>query len=80
MSDVFLATPATSAPQSALFVAWGQLVSFDIFRNFDNASEPYDEPCSDGADMLFDVWCPEGAASGDIPFYRYWCRKPLLSS
>lgn len=70
MSDVFLATPATSAPQSVLFVAWGQLVSFDIFRNSDNASEPYDEPCSDGADMTVDVWCPEGAASGDIPFYR----------
>lgn len=77
MSEVLLATPATSAPQSALFVAWGQLVSFDIFRNSDNTSEPYDQPCSDGTDMLFDVWCPEGAASGDIPFYRYIVGKPF---
>lgn len=70
MTEVFLSsTPATST-RSALFVAWGQLLTYDMHLNVDNSSEPFTVPCNDGVGGTVDVWCPEGAASEDISFFR----------
>ena len=68
----FTKIPVAGNSKSALFVAWGQLVSFDLFRNTDNLSEPFNVPCetSDGIREERDVWCPLGKGSDPIPFYR----------
>lgn len=68
-TEVFLSASSVGAPQSALFVAWAQLLCFDIFLNVDNETQSFDIPCDDGNGFV-DVWCPEGAASDDIPFFR----------
>lgn len=73
-TEVFLSTSSVVTPQSALFVAWGQLMSFDLFLNADDAAEAFDVPCNVGAGSLVDVWCPEGAASDDISFFRSQVR------
>lgn len=52
-----------------MFVAWGQLLAFDLSLTVDNTSEPFDIPCDDGGG-LFDVWCPQGDASDPIPYFR----------
>lgn len=69
MTEVFLSSSSVRAPQNALFVAWGQLVSFDIFLNSEDETQSFDIPCDDGGGFA-DVWCPEGAASDAIPFFR----------
>ncbi|CAM9394854.1 unnamed protein product, partial [Laminaria digitata] len=69
MTDVFLYSTATVSTKSALFVAWGQLLTYDISLTVDNVSEPFDIACDDGS-RLVDVWCPSGTDSDDIPFYR----------
>ena len=69
MSDVFLSTTATVSTKSALFVAWGQLLTYDLSLTVDNGSEPFDISCDDRGGMV-DVWCPMGAESEDINFYR----------
>lgn len=69
MTEVFLASEPAISTRSALFVAWGQLLAFDMYLNVDNSSEPFDIPCNDGAGLI-DVWCPQGAASDDISFFR----------
>eukprot|EP00903_Cladosiphon_okamuranus_P015565 g14370.t1 len=71
MTDVFLTSTASLGAKSALFVAWGQLVSYDISLISDNASEPFDVPCNAADDDGgTDIWCPLGAASDDISFFR----------
>lgn len=57
-------------------MAWGQLVSFDIFLNADNETESFDIPCDDGGGIV-DVWCPTGADSEAIPFYRSQVKNKL---
>ena len=69
MSDVFMSSTATVSTKSALFVAWGQLLTYDMSLTVDNASEPFDIACDDGGGGL-DVWCPLGAVSDDIRFDR----------
>lgn len=69
MTDVFLYSTATVSTKSALFVAWGQLLTYDISLTVDNVSEPFDIACDDGSRSV-DVWCPSGTDSDDIPFYR----------
>eukprot|EP00904_Undaria_pinnatifida_P011027 jgi/Undpi1/7054/HiC_scaffold_21.g09528.m1 len=69
MSDVFLSSTATTSTKSALFVAWGQLLTYDMSLTADNASEPFDMSCDDGGGLV-DVWCPLGAVSDDIRFDR----------
>ena len=69
MSDVFLSTTATVSTKSALFVAWGQLLTYDLSLTADNVSEPFDIGCDDRGGMA-DVWCPLGAESEEIPFNR----------
>lgn len=56
-----MSAAAVTATQNALFVAWGQLVAFDMFLNRDNETtdEAFDVPCDDGGGFA-DVWCPEG--------------------
>lgn len=69
LTEVFLSTSGVGAEQSALFVAWGQLVAFDLFVNADNSSEPLDVDCDSGGGFV-DVWCPFGEDSDPIPFDR----------
>lgn len=69
MTDFFLSAPGVGADQSALFAAWGQLIAFDIFLNSDSSSESFDVLCDDG-NGFYDVWCPQGADSDAISFYR----------
>lgn len=52
-----------------VFIAWGQLLSYDISLTVDNASEPFDIACDDGGEA-FDAWCPLGQSSEDISFNR----------
>ncbi|CAM9319824.1 unnamed protein product, partial [Pylaiella littoralis] len=71
MTDVFLtSTPAVSS-KNALFVAWGQLVTFDLHLTQDNDTEPLPVPCNfaDG-DGGTDIWCPLGDDSDEISFFR----------
>ena len=68
---MFLTSTASLMAKSALFVAWGQLVTYDLSLTRDNASEPFDVPCNAAADDgTTDIWCPLGAASDDISFFR----------
>ncbi len=69
MTEVFSVSEPDVSTQSTLFVAWGQLVTFDISLTADNISEPFDIPCDDGGGVV-DVWCPLGADSDAIPFFR----------
>lgn len=69
MTEVFLACPGLHSPHSALFVAWAQLISIDISLIKDNASEPFPVPCDDGGGVS-DIWCPSGAESEPIEFFR----------
>lgn len=48
MTDVFLASPPAVSAKSALFIAWGQLLTYDLALFKDNSSEPFDVPCNDG--------------------------------
>lgn len=48
MTDVFLASPPAVSTESALFVAWGQLLTYDLSLTVDNSSEPFDIACNDG--------------------------------
>lgn len=61
MTDVFLASPPAVSPKSALFIAWGQLLTYDLALIKDNSSEPFDVPCNDGtkqnAAELPMAWC-----------------------
>ncbi len=75
MTEVLLPSAPDVASQSTLFVAWGQLVTYDISLTVDNSSEPFDIPCDDGGGVA-DVWCPLGADSDAIPFFR--CESPAL--
>lgn len=68
MTDVFLSSTPSVSPKSALFVAWGQLLAYDLSLTVDG-TESFDVPCDDG-DGVADVWCPLGAASDPIPFNR----------
>lgn len=70
MSDVFLSSSSDVSTKSALFVAWGQLLVYDLSLTRDNASEPFDVPCNAVGGEGIDVWCPLGAASEGIPFFR----------
>eukprot|EP00752_Nemacystus_decipiens_P001683 g1633.t1 len=71
MTDVVLTSTASLMAKSALFVAWGQLVTFDLSLTRDNASEPFDVPCNAADDDgTTDIWCPLGEASDDISFFR----------
>ena len=65
-TDVFQASSAAVSIKSALFVAWGQLLTYDISLTIDNSTEPFDVPCND----VVDVWCPLGASSDEISFDR----------
>lgn len=69
MTNIFSSSTATLSTTSALFVAWGQLLTYDISLTIDNVSEPFDIAC-DGGDGLFDVWCPVGRDSDNISFHR----------
>eukprot|EP00904_Undaria_pinnatifida_P011031 jgi/Undpi1/7058/HiC_scaffold_21.g09532.m1 len=69
MNDVFLSSTAKVSTKSALFVAWGQLLTYDISLTVDNASDPFDVACDDGGGVV-DLWCPLGADSDDIRFDR----------
>lgn len=66
MTDVFLASSSIISTKSALFVAWGQLLTYDLSYTMENSTEPFDIPCND----VVDVWCPLGAASDEISFSR----------
>ncbi|CBJ26336.1 peroxinectin precursor [Ectocarpus siliculosus] len=71
MTDVFLESPPALSTMSALFIGWGQLLAFDLSLTSDNSSEPLDIECNDGTGAGgVDVWCPLGAESDPIPFYR----------
>ncbi|CAM9513650.1 unnamed protein product, partial [Ectocarpus sp. 13 AM-2016] len=71
MTDVFLESPPALSTMSALFIGWGQLLAFDLSLTSDNSSEPFDIDCNDGTGAGgIDVWCPLGAESDPIPFYR----------
>eukprot|EP00752_Nemacystus_decipiens_P002581 g2416.t2 len=70
LTDVFLPSPPALSTKSALFVAWGQLLTYDIALTSDNSSEPFDIPCNDAVGGGIDVWCPLGANSDPIPFFR----------
>ena len=69
MTDVYLSTTAAVSTKSSLFVAWGQLLTFDLSLTTDNATEPFDIACDDGGGVV-DVWCPLGEDSDAIPFDR----------
>ncbi|CAM9820602.1 unnamed protein product, partial [Ectocarpus sp. 4 AP-2014] len=71
MTDVFLTSTAGLSAKSSLFIAWGQLLTYDLALTVANGTESLDVPCND-ADQNggIDVWCPLGAASEDIPFSR----------
>lgn len=69
MTNVFLASSPAVSTKSTLFVAWGQMLTFDLSLTVDNISEPFNAPCDSG-DGLVDVWCPLGALSDDILFNR----------
>lgn len=45
---MFLSSPPTLSTKSALFVAWGQLLTYDLSLTVDNSSEPFDVPCNYG--------------------------------
>lgn len=47
-TEVFLASPPAVSTKSALFIAWGQLLTYDLALTSDNASEPFDVPCNEG--------------------------------
>lgn len=66
MSEVFTSAAGTGSPKNALFVAFGQLLTIDMSLTLANTSEPFNIPCN----AAVDIWCPEGAASDPIPFYR----------
>lgn len=68
MTDVFLSSARGVSSKSALFVAWGQLLVYDLFLTVDGV-ESFDVPCDDGGGVA-DVWCPQGASSDPIPFNR----------
>ncbi|CAM9311137.1 unnamed protein product [Ectocarpus fasciculatus] len=71
MTDVFLASPPAVSTESALFVAWGQLLTYDLSLTVDNSSEPFDIACNDGNGAEgIDIWCPLGASSDPISFFR----------
>ncbi|CAM9558139.1 unnamed protein product [Pylaiella littoralis] len=71
MTDVFLTSTAGLSSKSALFVAWGQLVTFDLALTQDNGTDPLPVPCNFADDEEgTDVWCPLGDASEEIPFFR----------
>lgn len=70
LSDVFLPSNPELSTKSALFIAWGQLLTYDLSLTRDNASEPFDVPCSAVGEEEIDVWCPLGAASEEIAFFR----------
>lgn len=53
MTDVFLPSPPALSTKSALFIAWGQLLTYDISLTMDNSSEPFDVPCNDGEGVFF---------------------------
>ncbi|CAB1097428.1 unnamed protein product [Ectocarpus sp. CCAP 1310/34] len=71
MTDIFLTSTAALSAKSSLFIAWGQLLTYDLALTVANETESLDVPCND-ADQNggIDVWCPLGAASEDIPFSR----------
>lgn len=69
MTEVFRSSKAAVSSKSALFVAWGQLLTYDMALTVDNTSEPFDIDCDDGGGTA-DVWCPLGTASEAIPFFR----------
>lgn len=69
MSDVFLSTTAAVSTKSALFVAWGQLLTYDMSLTVENGSEPFNIACDEGGGAV-DVWCPVGADSDEIIFDR----------
>ena len=66
---MFLSSTAAVSSKSSLFVAWGQLLTYDLSLTSDNASEPFDIACDDGGGVV-DVWCPLGAESDAILFDR----------
>ncbi|CAM9150376.1 unnamed protein product [Ectocarpus sp. 12 AP-2014] len=71
MTDVFLASPPAVSTESVLFVAWGQLLTYDLSLTVDNSSEPFDIACNDGNGAEgIDIWCPLGASSDPISFFR----------
>ncbi|CAM9145144.1 unnamed protein product [Ectocarpus sp. 8 AP-2014] len=71
MTDVFLTSPPAVSTESALFVAWGQLLTYDLSLTVDNSSEPFDIACNDGNGAEgVDIWCPLGASSDPISFFR----------
>ena len=45
---MFLSSPPAVSTESALFIAWGQLLTYDLSLTQDNSSEPFDVPCDDG--------------------------------
>ena len=65
-TDIFLTSSAAISTKSALFVAWGQLLTYDLSLTIDNSTEPFDVPCND----VVDVWCPLGVSSDEISFDR----------
>lgn len=67
MRHVFLASPPDVTHNlNAIAVGWGQLLLLDLSLTTDNSSEPFNIPCDDPVD----VWCPQGAASDSISFFR----------
>lgn len=70
MTEVFLSSSPVGSAQSALFVAWGQLLTIDMSLTNDNSSEAFPVPCDQGSGGIIDVWCPSGADSEPIPFFR----------
>ena len=69
MTGIFLSSTATLSTKSVVFVAWGQLLTYDLSLTIDNGSEPFDIACDDGGGVP-DVWCPLGTNSEDISFNR----------
>lgn len=45
---MFLESPPALSTMSALFIGWGQLLTFDLALTSDNSSEPFDIACNDG--------------------------------
>lgn len=69
MTDVFLSSTHVVSAKSAMFVAWGLLLTYDLSLTVDNTSEPFNVPCDDG-NGLPDVWCPLEVLSDEVSFYR----------
>lgn len=68
MTDVFLPSPPALSTKSALFLAWGQLLTYDLSLTADNSSEPFDVPCNDGERGLLRMSLVREGVPGRVVF------------